>query len=115
MVKQVKNINKVHKILITDFFKIVNKQPNKNIINNIKDKKNESDIEDESNNNETNNNNKDDMSNDEYKLNKCDNIFNDDYKNDIEWHCLICDANLGYNNPRQLCRKYYCEYDFYNY
>ena len=24
------------------------------------------------------------------------------------WHCLICGANMGPNNPRQICGKSYC-------
>lgn len=24
------------------------------------------------------------------------------------WHCLSCGINMGPNNPRQLCYKYYC-------
>ena len=26
-----------------------------------------------------------------------------------EWHCLLCGVSMGINNPRQLCRKTYCE------
>ncbi len=26
-----------------------------------------------------------------------------------EWHCLLCGVSMGKNNPRQLCRKSYCE------
>ena len=25
------------------------------------------------------------------------------------WHCLKCGYNMGPNNPRQLCRKFYCD------
>jgi hypothetical protein len=25
--------------------------------------------------------------------------------------CISCDLNLGYNNPRQFCRKTYCPYE----
>lgn len=25
------------------------------------------------------------------------------------WHCLICGQDMGRHNPRQLCRKTYCE------
>ena len=24
------------------------------------------------------------------------------------WHCLSCGIDMGPNNPRQLCGKYYC-------
>ena len=24
------------------------------------------------------------------------------------WHCTQCGISMGPNNPRQLCRKYYC-------
>lgn len=26
-----------------------------------------------------------------------------------EWHCINCGVNMGKHNPRQYCRKYYCE------
>ncbi len=26
-----------------------------------------------------------------------------------EWHCLLCGISMGSNNPRQLCRKTWCE------
>jgi len=26
-----------------------------------------------------------------------------------EWHCLSCGISMGKNNPRQLCKKIYCE------
>lgn len=26
-----------------------------------------------------------------------------------EWHCILCGISMGCNNPRQLCKKYYCE------
>lgn len=26
------------------------------------------------------------------------------------WHCTICGINIGKDNPRQLCGKYYCIY-----
>jgi len=42
------------------------------------------------NNNNNNNNNKTNT--------KCSGNF-----------CVMCGINLGYNNPRQLCRKTYCE------
>ena len=30
------------------------------------------------------------------------------------WHCTQCGVNMGPNNPRQLCCKYYCpEANFY--
>ena len=25
------------------------------------------------------------------------------------WHCIQCGTNMGPNNPRQLCRKTYCD------
>lgn len=25
------------------------------------------------------------------------------------WHCLECGKDMGSNNPRQLCGKYYCK------
>lgn len=25
-----------------------------------------------------------------------------------DWHCMQCGVNMGPNNPRQLCCKYYC-------
>lgn len=25
------------------------------------------------------------------------------------WHCIECGENMGKNNPRQLCGKYYCQ------
>jgi hypothetical protein len=28
------------------------------------------------------------------------------------WHCLSCGENMGKHNPRQLCRKTYCENSF---
>lgn len=24
------------------------------------------------------------------------------------WHCLECGIDMGYSNPRQLCKKFYC-------
>jgi len=35
-------------------------------------------------------------------------IYGYDILND-EWHCCQCGENMGKGNPRQLCRKYYCE------
>lgn len=29
----------------------------------------------------------------------------------IEWFCLRCHTPLGENNPRQYCRKVYCDTD----
>lgn len=29
------------------------------------------------------------------------------------WHCLECGVNMGPQNPRQLCGKYYCHYGKY--
>lgn len=31
------------------------------------------------------------------------------------WHCNICGQDMGPNNPRQLCRKTYCENDNFIY
>jgi len=28
-----------------------------------------------------------------------------------QWHCLDCGTNMG-DNPRQLCGKYYCIYNY---
>lgn len=25
------------------------------------------------------------------------------------WHCTQCGIDMGYSNPRQLCKKYYCD------
>lgn len=25
------------------------------------------------------------------------------------WHCTLCGIDMGKNNPRQLCRKSFCE------
>ena len=25
------------------------------------------------------------------------------------WHCISCGVDMGIHNPRQLCRKYYCD------
>lgn len=25
------------------------------------------------------------------------------------WHCCTCGVDMGKNNPRQLCKKSYCE------
>ena len=30
------------------------------------------------------------------------------------WHCLTCGVDMGINNPRQLCRKYFCENEYLN-
>ena len=30
------------------------------------------------------------------------------------FHCLSCGIDMGPQNPRQLCSKYYCPYDFEN-
>lgn len=27
------------------------------------------------------------------------------------WHCTICGIDMGLCNPRQLCRKTYCEFE----
>jgi hypothetical protein len=29
------------------------------------------------------------------------------------WHCTLCGIDMGPSNPRQLCRKTYCENNFY--
>ena len=29
------------------------------------------------------------------------------------WHCLQCGDDMGPQNPRQLCGKYYCQNLFY--
>jgi hypothetical protein len=51
------------------------------------------------NNNNNNNNNNYNNNNNNNKTNtKCSGNF-----------CILCGINLGYNNPRQLCRKTYCE------
>jgi hypothetical protein len=32
------------------------------------------------------------------------------YNNETgSWHCLMCGVDMGPSNPRQLCRKSYCE------
>jgi hypothetical protein len=32
------------------------------------------------------------------------------YNSETEsWHCLVCGVDMGKMNPRQLCRKTYCE------
>ena len=28
------------------------------------------------------------------------------------WHCTECGIDMGPNNPRQLCKKFYCENKF---
>ena len=28
------------------------------------------------------------------------------------WYCIICGADMGTDNPRQFCRKTYCENEF---
>jgi len=28
------------------------------------------------------------------------------------WHCIQCGIDMGQENPRQLCRKYYCENEY---
>ena len=25
------------------------------------------------------------------------------------WHCTVCGTDMGRNNPRQFCKKSYCE------
>jgi hypothetical protein len=35
-------------------------------------------------------------------------------KNTEEWHCLECGISMGSNNPRQFCRKTYCENNYIN-
>lgn len=39
------------------------------------------------------------------KINK--KIYGYDPENN-NWHCIECGANMGPNNPRQLCGKYIC-------
>ena len=35
------------------------------------------------------------------------------YNPDTEsWHCMTCGIDMGKCNPRQLCRKWYCENEF---
>lgn len=35
------------------------------------------------------------------------------YNPDTEsWHCMTCGIDMGKFNPRQLCRKWYCENEF---
>ena len=31
-----------------------------------------------------------------------------------EWHCIKCGVSMGKHNPRQYCRKSYCENDYFN-
>lgn len=38
-------------------------------------------------------------------------IYGYDPKTDC-WFCTKCGINMGKNNPRQLCRKTYCENEF---
>ena len=30
------------------------------------------------------------------------------------WHCITCGENMGKDNPRQLCGKYYCQNMYYS-
>ncbi len=32
-----------------------------------------------------------------------------------EWHCLSCGISMGTHNPRQLCKKTYCENEQWSY
>ena len=49
------------------------------------------------------------------KKNKLDNysdseeiVYGYNSKTD-SWHCTLCGIDMGKNNPRQYCRKTYCE------
>jgi len=50
-----------------------------------------------------------------YKNNNDTNNDNDNNNDNVEKctanFCISCDLNLGYNNPRQFCRKTYCPYE----
>jgi len=52
------------------------------------------------NNNDTNNDTNNDNDNVNVNVEKCTGNF-----------CISCGLNLGYNNPRQFCRKTYCPYE----
>ena len=41
----------------------------------------------------------------------CGGDSNDDEEFEYHWYCLKCGVDMGPNNPRQLCRKYYCPND----
>ena len=38
-------------------------------------------------------------------------IFGHNLKTD-SWHCLKCGIDMGTMNPRQLCGKWMCDYNF---
>ena len=46
----------------------------------------------------------------EYIKNKKNKVYGYNPETD-SWHCLECGVDMGHNNPRQLCGKYYC-YNF---
>ena len=131
MVKQVKVINKVHKTLITDFFKNITKQSNKYITSNNKNNKDGDKSIDDNDNNSIEDDaykSNDDMSNDDYKMSNYDDTDDNDetdkYKivnyddmnnyemNNYEWHCIICGVSMGCDNPRQFCAKSYCANEY---
>ena len=58
------------------------------------------------NNNNNNNNN---YNNDTNNYNN--NNDNDNVEKCTANFCISCGLNLGYNNPRQFCRKTYCPYE----
>jgi hypothetical protein len=43
--------------------------------------------------------------------NDTDNNNNDNVEKCTANFCISCGLNLGYNNPRQFCRKTYCPYE----
>jgi len=75
-----------------------------------------SDSHSDSNNNQ--NINHDFCEKDNCKIYKNDNYNDNDNNNDNNNDekctgnfCISCGLNLGYNNPRQFCRKTYCPYE----
>lgn len=43
------------------------------------------------------------------RKNKKDKVYGYNPETD-SWHCLECGVDMGPQNPRQLCGKYYCYY-----
>lgn len=37
--------------------------------------------------------------------------FEDEEEEEYTYYCVFCKANLGHQNPRQLCGKTYCPYE----
>jgi hypothetical protein len=43
------------------------------------------------------------------KINKTNIIIGGYNSNTNSWHCIECGIDMGLCNPRQLCKKTYCE------